>query len=283
MKLPTFHSHCHYCDGEGTPEDYIREAVERGLTAHGFSSHGPLPFPNEWSMKKHLVDTYLSDVQLLKDSYGHVIEVYLGMESDYIPGKSSPKNQKEECNLDYVIGSVHYVKQFNSGVPWQIDGSPEEFERGFSEIFNRNPQALISEYYSLIRRMVEEDRPDIVGHIDKIKMHNGPFRLYHEEDAWYLKEVRQTLEVIRSAGSIIEVNTRSIYKRGQKEPYPGFRLLKEIHDMKIPIMLNSDAHHPSEIVRGYKTVLPIITDMGFRELNILQNGSWTTVSISSTS
>ncbi|MEJ2006301.1 MAG: histidinol-phosphatase [Cyclobacteriaceae bacterium] len=281
MQLPTYHCHCHYCDGEGSPEDFVRKAVNKGAFAHGFSSHGPVGFPNQWSMKPDMVDEYCTDIRVLKSSYSSVIEIYTGLESDYIPGKSSPSEQKEKYGLDYVIGSVHYVKQFNSGVPWQIDGSPEDFERGYTEIFNRRPQALINEYYSLIRSMVENACPDVIGHIDKIKMHNGPFRLFREDDSWYLDELRQTLEVIRDAGVIIEVNTRSIYKKARKEPYPGYDILRMVKEMNIPIMVNSDAHHPSETYKGYSQVLKKLDEIGFGELKVFRSGEWTDIKIGS--
>jgi len=279
MQLPTYHCHSHYCDGAGTPEEYIRHAMDIGAFAHGFSSHGPVSFPNDWSMKKYAVDDYISDINLLKSSYDSVIEVYLGMEADFIPGKCSPAELKKTYNLDYVIGSVHYVKQFNSGVPWQIDGSPEDFERGYTEIFNRQPQAFINEYYSLIRSMVRDACPDVIGHLDKIKMHNGPFRLFREEDAWYMQEIKRTLEEIRDAGVIVEVNTRSMYKKARKEPYPGTAVLKLMQKMNIPIMVNSDAHHPSEIIKGYDLVLPMLSEIGFEELRVLRGGEWTTISL----
>jgi histidinol-phosphatase (PHP family) len=280
MILPTFHCHSHFCDGEGSPEEYIRRAVNLGTFAHGFTSHGPVGFPNTWSMKRDVMNDYIASIEVLKSAYASIIDIYLGLEADYIPGKSDPAALKSEFGLDYVIGSVHYVKQFNSGVPWQIDGSPEDFERGYTEIFNRRPQALMNEYYSLIRAMVRETPPDVVGHLDKIKMHNGSFRLFHEDDKWYMEEVIHTLEEIRDAGIIIEVNTRSIYKKARSEPYPGLNILRNIRKMNIPIMLNSDAHHPSELNKGYDIVLPMLDELGFTELQVLKDGSWSAVRIS---
>ncbi len=274
MNLPTYHSHTFYCDGEGSPEDYIRQAIDQGLPAYGFSSHAPVPFPNDWSMKKELVEEYMEEIEILRGSYSQLIEIYTGLEADFIPGKTDPLTVKNEYKLDYVIGSIHYVKQFNSGVPWQIDGNPEDFERGYNEIFNRNAQALITEYYELTRQMIREGRPDILGHLDKIKMHNKSFRLFNEDDNWYQQEVLATLEEAKKAAVIIEVNTRGIYKKGMSEPYPGRWALEKIREMDIPVMLNSDAHHPSEITASYAEALSIMKAAGIRKVMVIKNNQF---------
>ncbi len=280
MNIPTYHSHTFYCDGEGSPEDYIRNAIDQGLFAYGFSSHAPVPFPNDWSMKKDLVEEYIEEIEILRTSYSQLIEIYTGLEADFIPGKTDPLTMKNDFNLDYVIGSIHYVKQFNSGVPWQIDGTPEDFERGYNEIFNRNAQLLITEYYELTRQMIRDGRPDIVGHLDKIKMHNKSFRLFSEDDNWYQNELMATLEEIKKASVIVEVNTRGMYKKGLSEPYPGTWALKQMRDMKIPVMLNSDAHHPSEITKSYSDAIEILTSAGISEVMVLRKNQFEAIGIS---
>ena len=274
MELSTYHCHCQYCDGEDIPETYVREAIHLGLRSIGFSSHSPLPFPNEWSMKKRDIDSYIADIKLLKRGYSSVIEVYLGLEADYIPRKSNPKKIREEYGLDYVIGSIHYVKQFNSGVPFQVDGSPEDFERGFNEIFNRDSRKLISEYYRLTREMVQEATPDIVGHLDKIVMHCTSHQLFKPSDYWYSREIMDTLEVIRDSGIMVEVNTRSMYKRNMSEPYPAVWILEKILEMNIPIVLNSDAHRPNELVGSYNRAASMLSELGFSSTRILKDSRW---------
>jgi histidinol-phosphatase (PHP family) len=225
-------------------------------------------------MKRRDIDNYIADVKLLKRGYSSVIDIYLGLEADYIPGKSNPKKIKEEFGLDYVIGSVHYVKQFNSGVPFQIDGSPEDFERGFNEIFHRDSRKLISEYYRLVREMVQDSTPDILGHLDKIVMHCTSHQVFKPSDYWYSREIMDTLEVVRDAGTMIEVNTRSMYKRKMAEPYPALWILEKIREMEIPVVLNSDAHRPNEIIGSYNRALTMLHDVGITSTRILKEGDW---------
>lgn len=67
--LTNYHSHCSLCDGRAPMEDFVREAVRRGFTSYGISSHAPLPFPAVWTLDRGDVTTYLSEIERLKRSY----------------------------------------------------------------------------------------------------------------------------------------------------------------------------------------------------------------------
>jgi histidinol-phosphatase (PHP family) len=61
--------------------------------------------------------------------------------------------------------------------------------------------------------MIAEECPDVVGHIDKIKIQDEEGRLFSQQALWYKQEMRQTLLLIADAGAIIEVNTRGFIRR----------------------------------------------------------------------
>ena len=81
--LTNYHSHCSMRDGRAPMEDFVREAVRRGFTSYGISSHAPLPFPAVWTLDRGDVTAYLSEIERLKCSYAGRIELYAGMEIDY--------------------------------------------------------------------------------------------------------------------------------------------------------------------------------------------------------
>jgi len=60
---------------------------------------------------------------------------------------------------------------------------------------------------------------------------------------WWMK----TLGMIRNAGSIVEVNTRGLYKKRSDSLFPGPAILKKILALGIPITISSDAHKPHEL------------------------------------
>ena len=61
--------------------------------------------------------------------------------------------------------------------------------------------------------MVETECPDVVGHLDKIKMQNVNGKFFKEEEKWYQEAVIKTLKTIAEKGVIVEVNTRGVYKK----------------------------------------------------------------------
>jgi histidinol-phosphatase (PHP family) len=67
----------------------------------------------------------------------------------------------------------------------------------------------------------------------------------------------------------VEVNTRGVYKKKTPFPYPSPFILKHLLDMNVPIMLNSDAHHPREITNHFSETAEMLSQIGFRELQIV--------------
>ncbi len=277
----TYHSHNHYCDGKYAPEEYIKTALSLGLKTFGFSSHVPVPFKNEWSMKEAELPNYIQEIQILKEKYKGQIEIYTGLEVDYIPELIGPSHPTiQQLALDFSIGSIHFVDQFEDGMHWEIDGTHTSFLKGFKQIFQGDGKGVMLTYLSLTKEMVEKDKPKIVGHLDKIKIHNtAETPLFSDDDKWYQDEVEETLTIIKKKESVIEVNTRGMYKKLVDEPYPGVMILKKIRRKNIPIMLNSDSHHPREINGSYTEALDLLKTLGFTELMILRNNEWQAVGI----
>ncbi len=274
MAWTNFHGHCKYCDGVLDPDDYIRKAIEKGFYGYGFSSHGPVDHHSRWNIKKEHINTYLQDIDRLSKVYEGDIEIYKGFEADYIPDYMTPEELKKACHLDYVIGSIHYMGFLHDGTPWEMDGSTAFFEQGLEEIFAGDFKQFVKRYFSLVREMVETGKPDIVGHLDKFKIHNSENRYFQQTDEWYQAEVMEALECIKKNKTILEVNTRGIYKKKTEETYPSPWILKQAHQMNIPVMLNSDAHHPDDIDKYFGPAAQMLEDTGFRTLRILLGGKW---------
>ena len=127
-----FHMHCNYCDGKAEMIEYVQQAKSMGMLSIGFSSHAPVSFPCLWCMKAEKFDSYLQSIETLKDSVSG-IEIYKGLEVDFIPGIVSVENFRKD--LDYTIGSIHFVDRYPDGRPWEIDGMHTLFLDGLEKIF----------------------------------------------------------------------------------------------------------------------------------------------------
>ncbi len=275
MPWTNYHSHTDFCDGKYPPASYANEARRQGFAAYGFSSHAPLPFACAWCMERQAVSEYFADIQILKAKLPGRMQLYRGLEVDYIPAVAGPQSPFiRDLDLDYSIGSVHFVEAFADGIRWEVDGPHPQFLRGLHGIFGNDIRRAVTRYYELIRQMVVEEKPDVVGHLDKIKIQNQSAPLFDERDDWYREAVAETLRTIAGSGLVMEVNTRGLYKKRAAETYPSRWILEQAHRMGIAVTLSSDAHHPREIAGCFAETAQMLREIGYRTLQILWNGTW---------
>ncbi len=266
-----FHTHSHYCDGKGELSDYVNRANQLGVKSLGFSSHAPVPFECKWCMNITSLESYLDEIDLLKRNHKE-IELYAGLEIDYVPNKISPADFKDQ--LDYSIGSIHFVDHYIDGIPWEIDGPHLPFLDGLENIFKGNIQDAIVRYYELTREMITKSQPTILGHLDKIKIQNIGNKFFSENDEWYEDEINKTLDTLEQTGVIVEVNTRGIYQKKSTTTYPSPWILQLMQQRNIPITVSSDAHHPDDIINQFKETFILLKSLGFKKVSTLCNGTW---------
>lgn len=275
MPWTNYHSHTYFCDGKYPPSYYASEAHRQNFIAYGFSSHVPLPFDCHWCMREDSLDRYYAEVRKLKQRWEGELQLYYGLEVDYIPGVIGPQNPFiRDLALDYCVGSVHFVGARADGTRWEIDGAHQPFLDGLKELFGNDIRRAVQQYYEQIRQMVTEERPAVVGHLDKIKIQNQYTPLFDEAEDWYREAILQTLRSIASEGLVLEVNTRGLYKKRALETYPGQWTLEQAFQLGIPVTLSSDAHHPREISGYFAETAQRLHQIGYRQLHVLWNGTW---------
>jgi histidinol-phosphatase (PHP family) len=266
-----YHSHSKYCDGKGEISDYIAAAKKNNVKSIGISSHAPVPFPCKWCMDKSKLSEYLSTIDDLR-KINPDLEIYKGLEVDFVPGITSPNNFKDE--LDYSVGSIHFVDQFPDGTRWEIDNTHVVFLDGLEKIFKNNIKDAIVRYFELSCEMLYGSTPDILGHLDKIKIQNVDGKFFNESDTWYQHEVKKLINLAEQANIIVEVNTRGIYQKKTTSTYPGLWILELIRSKNIRITISSDAHHPDDLINQFPETAKLLYNAGFRELAVLREGAW---------
>ncbi len=280
MIKANLHTHSHYCDGKASLREIAETAIQKGFSILGFSSHAPVPFQNSFSIKDdEALSQYVKEVHQLQKEFSGEIRIYLSLEIDYIPQISrSFKDFQEACQLDYTIGSVHLVKNQHDDL-WFIDGpDPEIYDEGLKNGFGGDIHSGVKAYYDQINEMITTQKPDMVGHLDKIKMHNKS-RYFEEDEIWYQKLVLESLDYIKANDAVLEVNTRGIYRGRCRSLFPGKDILKRALKMNIPISLNADAHKPHELDGYYPEARDILQDVGYNEVYYFDEGTWKAWSI----
>ncbi len=279
MIWTNYHGHCNYCDGYQNIEDYIQEAIKKKMPVIGISSHAPVPFDCFWTMKKERLQAYNAELQELQKKYNSQITLLRSLEVDYVPHiMGCDIDYVNELELDYKVGSIHFMDRLKDGTYWAIDGSFEEFEQGLVEIFNGDIKAVVKEFYRLNREMVNTQNFEIIGHIDKIKMHNVVKPLFDEQSEWYKKEVEETLDLIAEKNIIVEINTKSYKKNGLL--FPGEEWFLTMKAKGISVTINSDAHYPDKLTDGFNEVAAMLKNAGYTTLKEYYDGRWQEVPFS---
>jgi histidinol-phosphatase (PHP family) len=276
MVLHNFHTHSHFSDGSDMPENYILEAIGQNFRALGFSEHSPLPFKNTFALKSESVKVYTSEIKQLREKYASQIDVFCGLEADYIPGVSESFSDLKDTNrLDYIIGSVHLVKNFsNDNDLWFIDGPKSEiYDEGVKTIFEGDIKKAVTAYWHQLNNMIEKETFDVIGHLDKVKMHNKN-RWFSEADQWYQSLINETIDLIAHKNLLVEVNTRGLYKKRSESLFPGDNILKLLKDKDIGVVLSSDAHQPKELSSFFNEAEKELKEIGYSSTWVYTSSGW---------
>ena len=251
--MTNYHTHSDYCDGKESPRGMVAFAAAHGFTALGFTGHCPLPFENTFSITDYA--GYCREIRALKAEYADRLDIRLGLELDYVPGMLEDFTPLiEEGGLEYCIGSVHLIPVPGS-VPkgaddlWFIDGPRwERYDEGLFRLFGGDIRRGVRAYFQQQNDMLVRNKPTIVGHPDKIVMHNRD-RYFTEDEPWYQDLARESIHLIKELGLICEINTRGIYKGRHADFYPGKWLIREMKQLRIPVIVSTDAHAPEDLLR----------------------------------
>lgn len=277
MYLSNYHSHSLFCDGRGSPEDFVKFALSAGMKAYGFSSHSPLPFETNWNMSAFDLPSYLQETAGLKEKYRGRIELYTALEIDYLDETYNPSIPYfTEMPLDYRIGSVHFIPVANELIEANvvsIDGSFDDFEQAIKQYFGGDVKQLVKRFYASSMKMVEAGGIDIVGHIDKIYMNGHRCPGFCFEERWYTSLANDLIHLIAEKGMMVEINTKNLIRK--KQTYPHSNLLPLIKELSIPVMVNSDCHFPFLVNDGRKEAFALLREHGFRSTAELTEGKWT--------
>ena len=202
-------------------------------------------------MKKEQFTNIITDISRIKNEVRDV-NIKFGLEVDYIEGKESEINDYiEKFPLDYVIGSVHYVND------WNFDTNRGEFK-------NIDIDQFYKDYFVLIQKAARSGLFDIIGHIDIAKKFNYfpsfDLKPYYEK----------TARILSKSDVVIELNTSGLDKPC-KEFYPGNTFLQICYLQNVPVTLGSDAHFASDIARYFPETILKLKSIGYRKIATFKN------------
>lgn len=260
-----YHSHSTFCDGKNTLEEMALSAIERGMQYFGFSAHSPVPFKNDFGLPTSEIDNYLEETKRLKKKYEDKIKLFTSMEFDYIPKISEDiRERAEKYNLDYIISSIHLVSSENG--LWFIDGSKQEsYDKGLIECFGGDIKKAVKAFYSQTNEMISKINPNILGHFDKVKMHNKD-RYFKEDEPWYRDLVMESIDLMKQNNTICEINTRGLYKGRSNDYFPQTPWIKALAQKQVRVTISTDCHKADEVDKLFVECSNHLKDCGHKDI-----------------
>ncbi len=257
-------------------EDFVRFAIAKGVKRYGFSAHAPLPFHTSWNMDLDALPYYKQEFFRLKEKYDTEIELFLGLEVDYIQDVFDSKSNLYDTNdIEYKIGSVHYLDAMPEGGFFSVDGKFYNFQKKLNEIYDGDIRTATRRFFEVSSNMVRNGGFHIVGHLDKIAQNGMNCPGFDISEKWYTGLVTDYLELIKSQEMMIEINTKSFLELGIT--YPDVHFFPIIKELDIPVMVNSDCHYPDKILDGFQPVYKLLKKAGINTTMELTEKGWSEV------
>ena len=181
---------------QGLLQPWIESARERGLNDIAFTDHD-----------RYHAGINFDELDKLRDANPD-IKIRAGIELDNDPETSAAGSAWVEKNweqLDFVLGSVHYLDD-----PTQMfDSVPD----GAGQFVGRDINEVYEDYFRRIREIAATDLIDCLSHLDLIKIHG------HRPCGDIRAVVSETLNFIRDRNLAVELSTAG-WRKPVDELYP---------------------------------------------------------------
>ncbi len=257
--LYNLHSHTHFCDGKASMQEIAEAAHRVGMLHLGFTPHSPIACHSTCNMVREAVDPYLSEIARLRDIHGEQMQVWQSMEIDYLSRDFGPHiDYFQRLPLDYRLASVHFVPNYD-GIPIDCDGRYERFSQRLKEEFRGDIRYVVEKFFEHTLTMIELGGFDILGHFDKIARNASQASPGIEEESWYEALIDDVISHAISAQVAIEVNTKAYDEH--KRFFPSQRWMDKVIASGLPIVVNSDVHHPDKVNAGRNEALKLIRSL----------------------
>ena len=201
-----YHTHTPLCGhATGTVDEYVRKAIEGGLTVLGFSDHTPYTYPDGISSpsKMSLAETplYFETVSEARERYRDHIEIHIGFETEYYPAYWDKLiDFYRDYPVEYLLYGGHFIGN---------EGEADCF-RAFD--VTEDPDRL-DRYVEHTLRAMQTGRFSALAHPDVIN-------IIGDEDL-YRQQMRRIILEAKRLSLPLEVNMHGM-RDGRHYPNPIF-------------------------------------------------------------
>ena len=250
---------------QDTLEEMINAYVGNGFAWVGITEHMP-PTSDRFSYPEELAGgldaraqynrfaTYIRSCRELQARYKDRIRIFVGFETETYRGSRDWIRQlMGTFSPDYIVGSVHHVNDL------PFDTSKADYDAAVENAGGTD--ALYKDYFDQQYRMLDDLKPDVVGHMDIIRIHDPDYReRIVKPEIWQL--ILRNLKRIADFNLIMDYNLRPLSK-GFSEPYPSLPILRAAIDMGIAIVPGDDSHEVADIATHIHGGIAMLRSAGY--------------------
>ena len=267
--LQNLHTHSTFCDGKDSLEEMVEAALARGFHSIGFSMHSYMSFSDYFNITaeeaKEKGKRYRAEATRLKTLYRDRIDIYVAEEAEMY-------SEVDHTAYDYLIGSVHYVK--NNGKYIGFDRDEKRVREIVANDFGGDGMAFARAYYQNLCELPEHGKYDIVGHFDLVAKVNESCHFFDEASKEYLSYAFEAIDALKGKIPLMEINTGAVARGYRSVPYPTLPLLKEIKRQGFGILFTSDCHDKNFFDCAFDDAVDLALAAGYKEYFVLRDGAF---------
>jgi len=253
-----FCSHAH-----DTLEEMVLAYIEQGFDLVGLTEHMPpvsdqFIYPEERAAGldvpalRRRFARYMGVARELQKKYASRITIRVGFETEAYRGALDyVRRLVDEYQPDYIVGSVHHLDD----IPF--DFSLEYYQRAIRAA--GSIAALYCRYFDLQLEMLNALQPEVVGHLDLIRIYDPEYR-ERLEGPEIRDRISRNLERIKELDLTLDYNCRPIERDG--EPYPAGPILLQALKLGITIAPGDDSHSIADVGRGIEEGMMLLRELG---------------------
>ena len=222
-----YHTHTYFCrHAFGSPEEYVKVAIDGKIKYMGFSDHIPFVLDGGYEHNHRVfaqeVDKYISETKALAEKYKDLIEIKVGFEMEYYPEhfEKMYKNAKE-YGAEYLIVGEHFY-------------CAENKHEGVYVALPTDDKTVLKRYTKAVVEAIKTGVFTYVAHPDIINF-QGDEKLLEES-------FRKICKASKKYNTPLELNFLGIRRQ---RFYPNQLLWRIAGQEKCPVTFGFDAHEPA--------------------------------------
>ena len=252
-----WHTHTRLCKhASGSIADYCRAAVRAGIEVLGFSDHAPLP-DGRWStvrMEMGQLSGYCRDLAKAREAFPD-LEIRGGLECEYIPEFAEFYRDvfHGEFGIEYLVGGAHWF-------PWQGE---------WVGLYGTEmTPAMLWGYTDYLIASIRSGLFAFIAHPD---LFGAGYLKWDSETAACTRAI---VEAARETDTPLEINAYGFRKPPAETPdgvrprYPWRPFWELVGEFGAPVIVNSDAHRPEDIIAAVDQCFDLARDCGIEPCSI---------------